>query len=71
MIALFVVFTGAVHDAILPVPEEANPIVGLELTHAKDCAVGLLVKPEGVMDEPGQTVIGDNPVTTATGFTNT
>ena len=71
LIALFVVFAGAFHDAIFPTPEAPKPIAVVVFVHAKDCADGLLVKTAGEIGAPGQTVIGVNPVTKATGFTNT
>ena len=62
-----VLFRGAFHDAILPVPLATSPMAVLELVHAKVAPDGTLTKLPMLMVEPGQTAILDIWVTVGEG----
>lgn len=50
-------------------PEPPIPICAFPLVHEKEAPLGFETKAGGVMVAPGQTVIGLNGPTVATGFT--
>ena len=52
-----VLFDGAVHDAILPVPLTDSPMLAFELVHVKVAPVGLLTKLPILIAVPGHTAI--------------
>ena len=52
-----VVFAGAVHEEIFPLPLVKSPIAAFELAHANVEPAGLLAKLPIVIVEPGQTII--------------
>jgi len=66
---LLFVLLGAVQAAMLPVPLAPKPINGFVLDQAKFAPFGLETNAEGVIVAPGQTTIGLNGPTVATGLT--
>ena len=67
--ALLFVLAGAIHEAICPLPLTAKPICALVFDHPKMAPFGFETNVGGVIVTPGQTTIGLNGPTTATGFT--
>ena len=62
-----VLFKGAFHVVIFPVPPATRPILILEFAHAKVAPVGLLPKGPIVIGAPGQTAILEIAVTVGVG----
>ena len=52
-----VLFAGADHDEILPVPLATSPMLILEFVQAKVAPVGLLIKLPILIGVPGQTAL--------------
>ena len=52
-----VLFRGAVHEGILPLPAAANPMSVFEFIHVNVEPAGVLTKLPILIDEPGQTAI--------------
>ena len=67
IIDVFVLLAGAAQGVILPVPLAPKPINALEFTQEKEAPIGLETKSLGLMVNPGQTIIGLNGPTVATG----
>jgi hypothetical protein len=64
-------FAGAFHDGIFPLPLVRMPMAAFVFVHSYVAFGGLLWNALGASCPPGHEVKLDNPVTTATGLTNT